>query len=209
MRNKGRALLALGLMLACVLGAGRSLAYTGRVIDGSTGKPAVGVYVMGRWETGGGFIVPSSGCTLAVTRSDDKGDFTLSGADGLLGAFFGPSGRPMVFFYKRGYARTNAVPEEVAPWVIAPDGASTDERLARLAQLQGWTDCGVDEVTRRKAELIPLYRAMIDEASDIAKTREEKLKASRLSFWLDVLELGVDAAHEKSRMRWQSERGLQ
>ena len=199
MRNKGRALLALGLMLACVLGAGRSLAYTGRVIDGSTGKPAVGVYVIGRWETGGGIVVPSSGCIVAVTQSDEKGEFTLRGGDGLLGTLFGPSTRPAIFFYRRGYARTSTAVQKEDTFVVMPDPSATKARLAAILDLESKSQCGSVEWQREK--LIPLYRAIYEEAKDIAKEKDELGFLDSAMANIEVLELGYGVAVERSRER--------
>ena len=74
---------------ACAIAIAASsacLAFTGHVIDGSTGKPVEGAYVVGRWEGGGGVVVPSSGCTLAITKSDANGDFTVNRGSGMLRA---------------------------------------------------------------------------------------------------------------------------
>jgi hypothetical protein len=176
------------------------LAFDGRLIDASTGNPAAGVWVFGQWQVGGGFVIGHSGCVLAVTRTNDKGEFTLVGGDGFLGRLFGPSNRPAIYTYLRDYKdRTPRSTDERDPFFIEPDTRPTMERLEHLAFLLRMTDCGTRYVTEHKTELLPLYRAVNEEAVIIAKTLREQQVLVRIASKLDLLELGPDASSAKAK----------
>lgn len=176
------------------------LAFDGRLIDASTGKPAAGVWVFGQWQVGGGFVISHSGCVLAVTRTNDKGEFTLVGGDGFLGRLFGPSNRPAIYSYKQNYKdRMPRSTDEHDPFFIEPDARPAKERLEHLSFLLGMTDCGTQYMFDHKTELLPLYRDVNEEAVSIAKTRREKQVLVSIAYKLDLLELGADAAFAKSK----------
>ena len=191
------AVCAVGLVVSAVTSG-----FTGHVIDGATGKPAAGIYVIGRWEGGGGLVGGASGCWIAVTRSDANGEFTLRRGTGLYSRLFAPRYRPAVYFYKAGYMARFPIPEDQrAPLVIDPVKMEVMDRLAHLHQMQGRVDCGVEEVQENAASLIPLYKAMIVEASVIAETSREKQEAEALEFWLDIAQDGMEVARKKSDAR--------
>lgn len=176
------------------------LAFDGRLLDASTGKPAAGVWVFGQWQVGGGFVISHSGCVLAVTRTNEKGEFTLVGGDGFLGRLFGPSSRAGVYTYKQGFMDRLPQPDnERNPYYIEPDTRPVIKRLEYLSYLLGITDCGTQYVLDHKSQLLPLYRAVNEEAVSIAKTRREKLALVSITSKLDLLELGPDAASAKAK----------
>jgi hypothetical protein len=177
--------------------------YKGRVVDGTTGQPIEGAYVIGRWEGGGGFVVSSSGCTLAIDRSNAKGEFELVSGTGFWSKMFGLRSEPFVFFYRRGYIEPGNSPAAGEPWKLIPDRSSAYDRIRHLVKIQGFIDCGVEEVTSHRTEVKPIYRTMISEATDLATTRQERIEASKLSFWLDIVEVGWHEARERGRTRWE------
>ncbi len=197
----------IGLVLAAVCAVGLVVSavtsgFTGHVIDGATGKPAAGIYVIGRWEGGGGLVGGASGCWIAVTRSDANGEFTLRRGTGLYSRLFAPRYRPAVYFYKAGYMARFPIPEDQrAPLVIEAVQMEVMDRLAHLRQIQTWVDCGIEEIQNNAALLIPMYKAMIVEASAIAGTHGERQAAATLEYWLDVAQDGVDVARQKSAAR--------
>jgi hypothetical protein len=176
------------------------LAFDGRLLDASTGKPAAGVWVFGQWQVGGGFVISHSGCVLAVTRTNDKGEFTLVGGDGFLGRLFGPSNRPAIYSYTQNYKdRLPRSTDEHDPFFIEPDTRPAKERLEHLSFLLGMTDCGTQYMLEHKTELLPLYRDVNEEAASIARTRREKQVLVSIAYKLDLLELGADTAFAKSK----------
>jgi len=176
-------------------------AYEARLIDGNTGAPAAGVYVVGQWQTGGGIVVPSSGCLLAITRTNEKGEFSLVGGDSALGRLFGPRSRPATYFYAPRYMERMPKPEkEGEPFVIVPDTRSTLDRLGHLVDILSMIDCGTEYVLAHKVQLLPLYRAVNEEALAIARTKKERQLAIGTTRWVDLVEIGSDAAMKKSRL---------
>ena len=198
-----------GVLVAALVVPTSGGAHKGRVVDAMTGKPVEGAYAVGRVEGGGGFVGGGGGCTIVVGKSDANGEFTLYGEWRLFGGPFSPRSRPWVFFYKRGYYLATRSPEDETVWVIKGDEVPVMERLRHLEQIQAWIDCGVEEVKRNGAELMPLYQAMVGEGADIASTLAEKVGVSTLTFWLDVVEVGVQGAAERLKARRELERRAQ
>jgi hypothetical protein len=170
-------------------------AYTGHVIDGSTGKPAAGVYVIGRWDGGGGLVVSSSGCVIAVAVSDENGKFTLRGHDGLLGAILGPYNRPAIYLYKRGYQRRFPAELDEEPVVAVPDERPTVQRLNFVLDLESNTECG--DIKTRAAKVRPLYNAILDEVRDLAKEKKLLLALDAALFNIDMLDMDYQAAVQR------------
>ncbi|MFS8084441.1 MAG: hypothetical protein ACMG6H_02340 [Acidobacteriota bacterium] len=176
-----------------------ALAFDGRLLDAGTGKPAAGVWVFGQWQVGGGFVISHSACVLAVTRANDKGEFTLVAGDGFLGRLFGQSNRTGVYTYKPGYMDRLPHAETTNDYLIEPDTRPILKRLEYLSYLLGITDCGTQYVLDHKAALLPLYRAIHEEAVGIAKTRREQQVLVSIASSLDLLEIGPDAASAKAK----------
>jgi hypothetical protein len=205
-------------------------AYTARVIDGSTGKPTTGVYVIGVWDTAG---YHASGCLIDVEQTDAHGSFSLSRV--AIRTAFGPSEPDRIVFYKRGYRLSETVlkkgesdrvvpdtesvpavvqgsptvvrsnnkgvvtstfPEAGAAFVVVPDAVPATERTRRLLDIEHQVDCGVDEQESHKAALIPLYRAILEEASELTPGGYGLIE---LRYWLNRLLIGSTAANAESQ----------
>jgi hypothetical protein len=203
MHALARRLIGSSLLAAALAMPGVSAAYKGRVVDGTTGQPIEGAYVIGRWEGGGGFVVSSSGCTLAIDKSNAKGEFELVSGTSFLGRLFGIRSQPFVFFYRPGYIEPERYPDGIEPWTLIPDRSSSYERIRHLIKVQGFIDCGGEEIKDHGEELKPIYRAMIIEGTSLAKSRDERIEALKLYFWLEFLELGPTVASERTRARFE------
>ena len=176
--------------------AGPIQAADARVIDASTGKPAVGVWVVGQWQTGGGFVQAGSGCIAVVTRTDERGEFTLSGG------LFGPRWPAAAYLFAPGYrveSEPNFGQETKVPFVIVPDASSVMERLDYIDYVVRHTDCGIEFVQAHKKQFLPLYRAAIEEATAIAKKKVERFRAAGLNYWTYLLDMDELAAIRKSK----------
>jgi hypothetical protein len=177
----------------------RCAGFEGRVIDGATGEPVADVFVIGRWETGGGFVISSPGCALAVVKSNAKGEFTLVGEDGFLGRLLGPTSRPAIEFYQRGYVRESRAQHDDSTMTIVHDPRPAHERIQALLKIESFADCGMREGRRRTVE--PLYRAIYEEVRDLARTKDDLGYLNSAMFNLDLLDLDLSAALERARQR--------
>lgn len=165
------------------------------VIDGSTGKPLAGVYVIARWD--GTTPMPAkaiSGCyQLMVTQTDEGGEYSMSSWSWTPRALITQDSYRTVFYYKAGY--TEAGKDEGKdrdPVVLWPDARPARERLQYILHLETQSECGSRE--QRKGKLIPLYQAVLNETRGIATTRDLALYLSSAIFQLEILELGYEAA---------------
>jgi hypothetical protein len=165
----------------CSLGSNLAGAFDGRVIDGSTGKPIADAWVLGHWEAGGGlFGGGGGGCVLAVTRTNQKGEFSLVSGEGFFGRLFGAKERPNIDFLKPGYrARYPEPGADTQPFVLVADERPYRERLDALLKMRANSDCGEDYSFRHRKTLVPLYREMLAAAMLIPE--ESILKYSVLN----------------------------
>jgi hypothetical protein len=179
-----------------------SHALEGRVIDGSNGKPVAGVYVIGAWQVNVGLPGRSnSGCSkLEVVRTDAEGKFALSTWSGsILAHLFGDENLN-VYYYMRGYRwekQFEAMGETV---VIVPDTRPARQQLDRIGDLMGRADCG--SLEQRKAEALPVYRLMYEEAQTMAHSYDERQSLSGMLFMVETLDLGEKPAEENSLLRF-------
>ncbi|BCO30778.1 hypothetical protein TspCOW1_08810 [Thiohalobacter sp. COW1] len=97
--------------------------------------------------------------------------------------------------YADGYRMADRHPKDKK--MMIPFVGSTVERLKYLSLI------AVSCSHKKKVEvkLLPLYKALYDEASDIAKTPEEKRMALYRLRDIERLELGSEQAWEKYRER--------
>ena len=189
-----RTFLLLACSVACMSLATQSFALEGKVIDGSTGKPLSGVYVIGAWVVSSGIgVVAKSGCgKLEVTRTDEQGRFTLSKWSGsILAHLFGDENLND-YYYMRGYRWEKGHPQIGETVVLVPDTRSALERIGHISETAGKADCGSVEERVKKA--LPLYRVMYAEAAPLVANRGERRVLLTILFKIEVLELGYDKA---------------
>ena len=193
--------LLLAVSIGCMLLAETSYALEGKVVDGSTGKPLPGVYVIGAWQV----IIPMpvearSGCSkLEVVRTDEQGKFVLSKWSGsILAHLFGDENLN-VYYYLRGYRWEKGSEATGEVVVLVPDTRSPMEQLGRIGEPMGKADCGpLDE---QKTKALPMYRLMYEEAKSIAASYEERQSLSGMLFMVESLELGENQAQENATSR--------
>ncbi|MEP6636459.1 MAG: hypothetical protein ABJB97_07015 [Acidobacteriota bacterium] len=198
-----RSFLVLACSVACMCLATESLALEGKVIDGSTGRPLSGVYVIGAWVVSSGIgVVAKSGCgKLEVTRTDEQGRFTLSKwSESILAHLIGDENLN-VYYYMRGYRWEKGHPQLGDTVVLIPDTRSALERLGYISETAGKADCG--SIEQRKKKALPLYRVMYEEASSLASTTKDQRRVrSNILFMIEALELGYTQAEENSKTRF-------
>ena len=196
-----RRLLAVACSIGCMSFATQSFALEGKVIDGSTGKPLAGVYVIGAWVVSSGIgVVAKSGCgKLEVTRTDEQGRFTLSKWSGNILAHLIGDENLNDYYYVRGYRWEKGHPQIGETVVLVPDTRSALERIGHISELTGDADCGSVQEQIKKA--LPLYHVMYEDAVAIASNRDDRRVLSNILFKIEVLELGYEQAQENAKNR--------
>jgi hypothetical protein len=183
--------------------ATQSFALEGKVIDGSTGKPLSGVYVIGAWIGSSGIgVVAKSGCgKLDVTRTDEQGRFTLPKWSGsILTLLFGDENLND-YYYMRGYRWEKGHPQIGETVVLVPDTRSPMERIGHISEIARDANCG--SIQERVKKALPLYRVMYQEAAALASNREERRVLDGILYRQEMLELGPEKAEENSTNRFR------
>ncbi|MEO5699091.1 MAG: hypothetical protein ABIS17_04560, partial [Casimicrobiaceae bacterium] len=130
-----------GALLIAV--ASSAAALEGRVIDGSTGKPLEGVYVIGAWQVTTFLPVHSvSACAkLDLTRTDRNGRFVTPDHSGrLLPRLFGTESLNVYYFFP-GYRFERGKEWLNEPVILVRDNRTNLARLGLLAELTTKADC--------------------------------------------------------------------
>jgi hypothetical protein len=197
-----RTFLVLACSVACMCLATQSFALEGKVIDGSTGKPLAGVYVIGAWVVSSGIgVVAKSGCgKLEVTRTDEQGRFTLSKWSGSILAHLIGDENLNAYYYMRGYRWEKGHPQIGETVVLVPDTRPPIERVRYIGELTAKADCGPWEEQKLKA--LAMYRSMYEDARSITSSSYEDRQAlSGILFMVERLDLGEEQAQANARMR--------
>lgn len=174
---------------------------SGVVIDKSTGEPVEGAIIVAQWQ--GAVASPAHSQTecyhaeTATTKED--GTFRIPAFLG--GPWYIMNKRSFVSAaYKEGYRQMSnreieeANVQEALQDVIylVPFAGARAERMKYLSTLA--PPC-------EGLELVPLYRALYEEANKIAVTKQEKLKALSRLYDLEKQTIGADSAWENFKNR--------
>lgn len=197
--NLLRAMLAMCLaapLAACALSGG---AIEGRVLEEGTNKPIPGAIVVVRWHGRVSAFVDSHGVCYHVemATTDEQGRYQTK-----------PWRQPreyMVSFdhidadaYKPSYGRPRKLSQVMEIEYLAPFIGTREEGL-KFLETFGGMQCGKAEDYAPK--LIPLYKAIYEEARLLAVTKEEKKRAIALLRELDEMEFGYDKSWDNWRER--------
>lgn len=189
----------LALMLAPLAGCAATLSsdpIKGQVIEAGTGKPIPGAIVVVLWKGSIGAIGHGSTVCYHVetATTDEQGRYQTP-------AWKKPSPygdiahqQWMAMAYKPGYEMAGGRKGEVVLKVFAGTKVERMEFVSRAA-----VSCSHERAI--EINLLPLYKALYEEARSLAVTREEKLKALYRLRDIERLELGSDKAWEKFRQR--------
>jgi len=188
--------LACPLMIAALSAHGES----GTVVDEATRQPLEGVVVVASFR---GSVLnpltPHSTCYhLDVAVSDSRGEFNVDRLSGDLKPWVTDRRRGLQFF-KAGYRISPAWKADTNPVLLRRFEGSVDERFETELRLpMPGSDC--DGYFEKQ---LPLARAMHQEASTIATSYEQRLRASMLQFELERRTLGDTVA----KKHWDSRLG--
>ncbi len=172
----------------------------GTVIVGSTGKPMAGVHVVAAWDGSITMPVqPSTRCYHAeATVTDERGRFSLSSFSGNWNPLMWDRTRN-VWALAPGYVTSEKSNYSALELVLVPGSGERSTQFKALPSV-GLLGCGVDG--RR---FLPFLKALKVEADRLAGSPQELSFASEVSFEIDVIERGKDAAHERANMRMRRE----
>jgi hypothetical protein len=185
---------ALAVGIAASLHVASAAAGSGQVLDEETKKPLAGVFMYALWGAGvwNPAIAKSKCYAHAITQTDENGKFRLRDFSWNFEPWL--EGRTRgVGYYLAGYELVrNGDTDPPIVYMRRYTGAA----LKRMQYIQnnGGEDCLANH--ERKV-LLPLYKAMYDEAKMIAVTPEEKILASEFKNKVDRLELGEQEFHRR------------
>lgn len=183
------------LMAGCALAPPREVpTQTGRVLDEETQQPIEGAIVVVQWSgvTAHTFIPVDSRrvCYHAESAlSDGNGRFKTRSWEeerqhrGLSGK------RAVATAYKAGYRHVR-VDMATGDQYLKMDMGSVKDRLEYLSHIA--VSCGADRADQLK--LLPFYKALYQEANNLAETKEEKKKALYRLLDVEQIEIGYDEA---------------
>jgi len=186
-------MLTLLLLTACGL-SGSSV--SGKVLEERTDKPIDGAIVIVRWKGYVSAIVDAQTVCVHVesATTDKRGNYKVSGwsKPSTMGPVFNV--KPVVSAYKVGYGLPGNPAQKDEDVYLAPFKGTSGERLKYLQNRIGM-ECGSRDDYVKK--LIPLYRALYEEAKPLTVTREDKNIVKMLHYSVDVLELGSEDADKR------------
>jgi hypothetical protein len=173
-------------------------AIEGKVIDESTSKPIADAIVVARW-LGDVLAWPADSRTVCfhvlTATTDDDGNYRMPAWKKR--SDIGP------VFDRQHYVRAHKLGYEFAP--------RKSDNTIYLRRFKGTREDRLNDLSRsaiscsdkREIEinLLPLYKALYEEARMLAVTNEEKLKALYRLRDVERLELGSDQAWENFRQR--------
>ena len=185
---------------ACALSGG---AIEGQVLEEGTHKPVAEALVVVKWVGSVSKFVDSQSVCVHVESAvtDNEGRYrtpswsapSTVGPEILVSRLI-----PVFTAYKPA---TRQVEKETDfPLYLKPFTGGRGERIKYLSRLSGVARCG--ESGDSKKNLLPLYRALLDEAKSIANTTvEEKKTVEFLLYELEIVELGYEQATKRHLVR--------
>jgi hypothetical protein len=196
METPTAALASLGLAIVCCASL-PSLADTGIVVDKDTGNPIPNAVVLAQW-TGviRTFTEARSKCFKAeVTQSDASGRFSFSSFSWNLNPVLMDRSRTIAALAP-GYHLSPQADINGPRIALERQSGTSAEQIKSL----GGAAIACDGA---KSVVLPYLKELYAEASAIATTREDKLKAAYVLFEIETIELGQDRALVRDAERVQ------
>lgn len=173
------------------------LSPTVQIIDGATGRPLDGVYVIAKWS-GSVPMPPESrtGCyRIRVTRTDDDGRYRMPSWSWAIGALISQGKGRRVIVYHPGYFEALSQPERQEDQIVLwPDTRSVQDRLMAIRQDQTSAQCRPFEDAQQRRVLEPVYEAMWKEAESIAETPMHRISSDSVRWKYNILRFGEPEA---------------
>jgi len=182
--------LAAGIMFALPLGGCASLSaepLEGQVLEEGTSKPIANAIVIVRWDkTYSSFVDTTTVCVhVESALTDVQGRYRLPRWRGKtpdhINTFKTGYERSQEYFRAKAYLQHNDI--------LKPFTGGREERLKYLQRVEGnIRSCRSPEAGEKN--LLPLYRALYEEAKPLARTREEQIIRDGFLAAIEKLELG-------------------
>lgn len=167
----------------------------GQVLEEGINKPVAGAIVVGRWigTVSHGIVESRTVCyQVETTTTDESGRFALPPTEKEYKYHDGDR-YTSITAYKPGY-ETYSPPgyvrsEEYKRNIryLKPFAGTREERLKYIERIKQSTVSCADPKANGK-NLIPLYRALYEEAKPLAQTREEQSIADGFLSWIKILD---------------------
>lgn len=177
---------------------------SGKAVDGAaleenSIKPIAEAIIAARWVGDLPGIADSKTVCYHVlsTTSDEQGRFSFPAWEKDANEWQRKIKRGSVylFAYKRGYAFVNTTADNTV--YLKPFQGTREERFTYLSHTA--VSCSADREI--EVNLLPLYKALYEEARALAETKEERLKALYRLRDVERVQLGSDKAWENFRQR--------
>jgi hypothetical protein len=168
-------------------------AEAGTVIDGDTGKPLSGVYVVTTWSAYVFKGIESSHSCFQVDTAltDTRGSFNIPSFSGNVNPMLFNRERAPLWLYKKGYAYVEKEDRGTnEPYVMVQDNSRGVERLKYISRTLAKTSCGSGDEKEERKQLLPVYKLLCEEAQEIAKTTEERRILNGILLHTELLEFG-------------------
>jgi len=187
---------AVGVLLGIVSFC--SWAEQGTIVDQATGRPLEAVVVVASFY-GNAFnpVQPHTFCYhVDVAVSDAQGRFNIDRWSGDLRPWIIDRRRGLSFF-KAGYRTSPTWKPDTSPVLMQKFEGSVEDRFRQKLFLPiAGSDCdGAGD------KLLPLARAMLEEASQLGVTAEQRMVVSHLLFVVESTTLGHEAAVKNAQAR--------
>ena len=189
MVNLKRILFSCLLLLLPLTACARSgKAIDGKVVEQGSHKPIPNAIVIARWHGTVSALVDAQTVCMHVefATTDAQGNYRLPSwrKPSTMGPVFDV--QPTVTAHKPGYRLAEEYPE-TTPMLVSFTG-SRWEKLEYLKRVSNAAGCSDKKEIERN--LLPLYRALYEEAKGIAVTKEDREKVETLLFGLESIEFG-------------------
>ena len=189
--------LAMIPLAACAL-SGEAI--EGRVLEEGTNKPIPGAIVVVRWKGRVSSFVDSQGVCYHVetATTDEQGNYQTK-------AWSQPRDYLVSFdyiavdAYKPGYSLPRQPLRTTEVRYLAPSKGTREERLKFLLRTSSGTQCNA--AGKSEKNMLPLGRALYDEARSIALTTEDQKSVEILLFGLESLQYGSMEALKRMNER--------
>lgn len=181
-----------------------------QVIDGSTGKPLEGVYVIAHWVGTPALPLAQSrdNCyRLRVARTDAEGRYILPAWSWTIAALFQVDKGTSTAYYYPGYFEVPGhVDRHGSTAVLWPDPRSVQDRLWMISGTQNSATCMSFENAEQRRALEPVFNAMVEEAIAIGGADAKVASYSNIIWFRDVFVYGSAEKAKRAREVAKSQR---
>jgi hypothetical protein len=182
--------------LLCLLTACASSGpLAGKVLEEGTNKPIAGAIVVARWQGDAfGLVHSPTVCVHVDTATTDaEGRYRITASFKSTDPIGVRNIKPIISAYKTGYVRSEFLSTKDDVLFLRIGGGGREERLNAI-RVAG-VSCGNAGESRKN--LLPLYRALYEEALPLVVTKGDKYFLSNLLNQIEEIELPYEEAQKR------------